>query len=78
MSQMKNMAVLRCSQCGGAVVLTHLSTTESDPDSEILLNLMRNIGKNVMCPACLERLNRSVELERKGIRTDFHVRPAIS
>lgn len=76
MSQMSNQAVLKCSQCGATVVLTHLETTQPDPDSKLLMELMRSLGKNALCPTCQARLNYNAEKERKGEQTDYVLRPA--
>lgn len=78
MSQMSNTAVLRCSQCGRPMMLTGLNTTDSDPDSEKLFELMRMIAKNGMCPNCQRVHNYYAQQEQKGIKTDYYVRPTQS
>lgn len=72
MSKMSNTAILKCSQCGKPMVLSALETTMKDPDSEVLITLMRQIAQGGMCPACRKKHNYEVQ---KGGDSDYRVRP---
>lgn len=57
MSQLSTMPVIRCSHCGRPIIVTHLSTAESDYNGEQLNKLLQNMGRNALCPACQRSYN---------------------
>ena len=75
MSKMSNQAALTCTQCGRPMLLTMLETTSPDPDSEMLIALMRTIAQAGMCPACRKKLNHEVA---QGGKSDYRLRPVIN
>jgi len=74
MSEMKNQAVLKCTRCGKPVILSKLATAEPDPELKLLHQLMKDIAKNILCPECQAQFNYNIEQQRKGVKTDYHVR----
>ena len=50
MSQMSTTPVFACRICKKPVVVTHLSTTNSDPQNELLLKLMKAVADAALCP----------------------------
>lgn len=75
MSQISNQAVLKCSQCGQTVILTHLSTMEPDEDLTILHQEMKDIANNCLCPDCQARHNYAVAQQNRGYAQDHILRP---
>jgi len=55
MSQMNTTPVLSCKRCGELLVVSHLSTSESDPEGQILFSFMANLGKIALCPFCRQQ-----------------------
>lgn len=57
MAQMKLQPVFRCRGCGTSVVISHLSTTQSDPEGNLLREFMQNTAKIALCRGCKTRYN---------------------
>jgi hypothetical protein len=72
MSATNTQQMLKCSQCGDYYVLASLQTTFSDPDGAMLIQFMKDLEKNGMCPACVERKNYA-----DSHKSDFIARPLI-
>ena len=49
MSQLNVKPVLLCRRCGRPLVVSHLSTTNPDPDGRELHALSQNISKIALC-----------------------------
>jgi len=57
MSKLSTMPVIRCVWCGAPIVVTDLHTTQSDPDGELLHQMMISLSKHAMCDNCKARYN---------------------
>jgi hypothetical protein len=57
MSQMSTIPVFTCKRCGRPVFVTHLSTSDADPELTRLREMMSNLKKITLCNDCRRAYN---------------------
>ena len=64
MSVMQTRPVFLCRRCKRPLVVTHLSTVQSDPDGTLLHDMMSNLHKIALCKHCQRQRNWYAQNDR--------------